>query len=72
MATTAVVAGRVKAGREPNEKDVAMLSWEPPEKTYHTLLVSKVFGERSHQLAAEPFNFAIRLLWADVPFPDSK
>ena len=60
------------AGRIPNDLDALPLKSAPLRKTYHTLYMMRVYGERSHQLAAEPPKFAIRLLLADVPVPLSK
>ena len=66
------VEGRTKAGRMPYELDALPTSQLPLERTSHTLKVSSAYGERSHQWAAEPFRYAMRLFSADEPVPDSK
>ena len=44
----------------------------PLELTSQARLSPLARGERSHQLVADPFSFAIRLLRAELPVPASK
>ena len=52
--------------------DTIMLLQPPVSVASHAELVSFMYGERNHHAVAKPFRFAIRLLLADVPNPDSK
>lgn len=70
--STRAVLGRIRAGRTPTELRQTQPLQLPSEWTLQTLRVLLVYGERSHQSVADPFNLAMRLLLAELDVPELK